>query len=662
MEFITKNSKLYFRDFLLNLILFAGYFLSGKIGLNLATINESATPIWIPTGITIAALIMWGPKVWWGIFAGALLTNFTTTGNFYTSLGTATGNLTEGVVGAFLALKFIGKDIFFKPLNIFKYFLVVGVFSTFLSPLIGTTGLYLSGFIPRQNYKYTFATWWLGDMGGALIVTPFILLWERSYKLKWTLSNIAEFVVCILSISFINILIFSGWIPDIFLQTIASLFFLPFIVWIAFRFGPRETATVILIIFLIVLYGIINISSPTIHLDTNQLLLTVQVYMAIMFMTVMPLAATIYDLRKIKNMLKGRSGKYKKLIDTSPNAIYVTDLKGNIQFVNKKTLRLFGFLHRHELKGVSYFNFIAPEDLEKTKLIFKEIIRNGKVEDAEYLSVKRDNKNKFYSSTNASLLHDSDGKAEEIIFISQDITKKRQIDKMKSEFASLASHQLRTPLGSIRWSAEMIMKGDYGKIPVSVKAGVQILYESVLRLIDLVNDLLEVSRIEENRSLDNPVKINLIKILENIVASFTPLAQKNDITINFKKPRKIIFMTADQGKIFDIFENLISNSIKYNKPGGEVNITFENNSRNVRIHVKDTGIGIANKDRGKIFTKFYRSPEAARKVSDGTGLGLFIVRSYIEKLGGKVYYKSRLGKGSIFTIQISKRLVVIKGP
>lgn len=235
----------------------------------------------------------------------------------------------------------------------------------------------------------------------------------------------------------------------------------------------------------------------------------------------------------------------------------------------------------------------------------------------------------------------------------RDNTREKEVDAMKSDFLSVAAHQLRTPLGSIRWNLEMILDGDYGIIPANLLPIIKQIYQANSRMIMLINDLLDVARIDELRVQDNPEICDLEKVIEMALAD-----KKGDIA---KKNIRIFFIPTDDPhfkiqidpkRFQEAVDNLLSNAIKYNNPGGYVSITLENISPFIRISFIDSGIGIPNTDVHKITNKFFRASNAIRSETEGSGLGLFVVKSYIESWGGRLEFSSQEGAGSTFIIYL----------
>src|SRR5260221_2085285 len=167
-------------------LLFAAYFLSGKLALNLAFVNPSASAVWPPTGIALAAFILGGYRLWPAILLAAFLVNVTTTGSIATSLAIAAGNTLEGLLGAFLVNRFAGgRDVCRTPQRIFRFTALTAMVSTPVSALIGVTSLCVGGAAHWADYEAIATTWWLGDLTGALLVAPLVLLWATTARPRW---------------------------------------------------------------------------------------------------------------------------------------------------------------------------------------------------------------------------------------------------------------------------------------------------------------------------------------------------------------------------------------------------------------------------------------------------------------------------------------------
>lgn len=219
--------------------------------------------------------------------------------------------------------------------------------------------------------------------------------------------------------------------------------------------------------------------------------------------------------------------------------------------------------------------------------------------------------------------------------------------RIKSEFVNIVSHQLRSPLSAIKWQLELMldqMKMVTGDAAVTMGT----IRRQNERMIALVNDLLEVNRIEDDRVILRPTAITIDNFVEQIANGYKPLAEQAGEKLVFSAEARPLVVFADETKLRWVTENLIDNAIRYTKTGGEVTIKVLRAKNMARVEVTDSGIGIPVADQAMIFQKFFRSENAVRARAEGTGLGLYLVRSLVGAMGGKVGFASMEGKGSTF--------------
>jgi len=272
------------------------YLVAGKLALQLAFVNASASPVWPPAGIALAALLVFGYRVWPGIFTGAFLVNFWTTLNISTSLGIACGNSLEAICGAWLVNLFAsGMQVFDRPQNVFK-FALAALISTTVSPSLGVTSLAVGGFAQWSNYWPIWMTWWLGDASGDLVVAPLLVLWSVSATpRKWNRKQAVEVSVLLLLLVLLAETVFGGWFPISARNYPISFICGPIVIWTAFRFTPRETATGIFVLSAIAIWGTLHGLGPFILQTENQSLLMLQSWTAALTITAMAIAAAIAE-------------------------------------------------------------------------------------------------------------------------------------------------------------------------------------------------------------------------------------------------------------------------------------------------------------------------------------------------------------------------------
>lgn len=223
-----------------------------------------------------------------------------------------------------------------------------------------------------------------------------------------------------------------------------------------------------------------------------------------------------------------------------------------------------------------------------------------------------------------------------------------EANRLKSEFIRIVTHQLRSPLTNLKWAVEILMSERLGKIEERQKEYFRILKENSLRMSNLVKDLLIVSRIEEGSLMIKEQKVSLEKIINKVILKFQPFANALNIEIVFEKEDNIPEVFIDSYQIELVIENLLENAIRYTKGKGRVEIRLRKREKDLYFEVKDEGVGIPKEDQKFIFQKFFRSKKAIREQTQGTGLGLFIVKSIIKKMKGEIGFQSEENKGSTF--------------
>jgi len=207
---------------------------------------------------------------------------------------------------------------------------------------------------------------------------------------------------------------------------------------------------------------------------------------------------------------------------------------------------------------------------------------------------------------------------------------------------------LRTPLSAIKWTLKMILDGDLGSLTKEQREFLEKTYQSNERIINLINDLLNVTRIEEGRYIYKPQTTEILPIIESLLKSYEGMIQKKNLTLELKKPPKLPKVKVDIEKISLAIQNLLENAIIYNVPNGKIEITLEDKGEEIQISVKDTGIGIPKDQQQRMFTKFFRGSNAMKIDTEGSGLGLFITKNIIDAHGGKIWFESEEGKGTTF--------------
>ena len=283
----------------------AVYFAAAKLGLRLAFLHASATPVWPTTGLALAGLLILGARVWPAVFVGAFLANITTVGSLATSLGIAAGNTLEAVVGGYLITRFAsGRRAFDRAGDVFRFALLAGIVSTLLSATLGVTSLSLGGFARWADYGPIWLTWWLGDAVGDLVVAPAVLLWYARPLVRWRLGQVVEAAALLVGLGLAGLLVFGGLFPSRVKDYPLEFICIPFFLWAAARFRTRDAATAVLVLSAITIRGTVLGFGPFVRETPNESLVLLQAFMGVASVMTMILSAAVTGHKRVEAQLR----------------------------------------------------------------------------------------------------------------------------------------------------------------------------------------------------------------------------------------------------------------------------------------------------------------------------------------------------------------------
>ena len=358
---------------LANLGLLAVYFLGGKLGLSLAFFHASASAVWPPTGIAIAALLLWGYQLWPAILVGAFFVNLTTQGTVATSTGIALGNTAEALLAAWLVRRFAnGIKAFAKPQTVLRFVLLAGVLSTTVSATIGVSTLWLGRFAFAGHLGSIWLTWWLGNAVSAVMVAPLLLIWGTEGIPRFTRNEILEaFALMLMIIATGSVVFSSSNLP------IGYLALLP-LLWAAFRFRQRGTAAAAILTSAIALAATLRNLGPFAKPDTNQSLLLVQAFMGTISVTVLLLAAVVSERRQTQEALRFKEGELRLITEVTPLMLTRCSRDLRYVFVNRAYAAMLG-RSPEEIVGKGIVDIMGPEGYETIRQHVETVLRGEPV-------------------------------------------------------------------------------------------------------------------------------------------------------------------------------------------------------------------------------------------------------------------------------------------
>ena len=287
-------------DVIALVLIAAVYLIAAKLGLRLAFVHASATTVWPATGIALAALLLRGTRMWPAIFVGAFVANVTTAGTVSTSLGIAAGNTLEAVVGAYLVTRFAsGRRAFARAQDVIKFFVLAALLSTAVSATIGVGTLVLAGFAPWSKAGAIWLTWWLGDAAGDVITAPLLILWAEKQDRHWGPTRLLEAGLLVVALLMAGQLVFGAVLPKANPAYPIDFLAVPPLVWAAFRFGRRETATASFLLAGMALWGGLHGQGPFSRPDPNESLLLLQAFVGLSAVLALTFAALVAERKRV---------------------------------------------------------------------------------------------------------------------------------------------------------------------------------------------------------------------------------------------------------------------------------------------------------------------------------------------------------------------------
>jgi signal transduction histidine kinase len=520
----------------------AVYFSAARLGLSLAFLNASVSPVWPPTGVAIAAVVLFGYRILPAVLVGAFLANLATGLPIATAAGIAVGNTLEAATAGYLLHRLARvRNPFNRTIDVLKFALIAGVVSTAVAATIGNITLCLSGSANWTHFGSLWLTWWLGDGTGALMVAPLFITWAEPPVERWPTARWAEAGALFLSVSFIAVLIFGG---VILYRTPVGHLTIPVMLWAAFRLGPRGVATTIPVLSGIATWGTTRGFGPFVTNNQNESLLLLQVFVAVIAITFLAVAAIVTERKLAEEKLRASEERFRNAYEQAESA-----------------------------------------------------------------------------------------------------------SQIKDEFLATLSHELRTPLNAMLGWARILQSSNLDKD--TAKHAVETIYRNARVQAQLIDDLLDVSRIISGKLHLEPQPLEVAPAIQAAIDVVQPAASAKGIDLEMSIDRGPGRVSADPDRLQQVLWNLLHNAVKFTPAGGSVQISVERIDSSVRIAVRDTGQGIEPEFLPNVFDRFRQADSSTTRLHGGLGLGLGIVRSLVELHGGSVAATSDgTGRGSTFTVTL----------
>jgi PAS domain S-box-containing protein len=417
------------------ILLFAGvYFFAGKFGLSLAFVNASASAVWPAAGLALAALLLWGYRLWPGVFIGAFLVNITTQGSMATALGIAAGNTLEALVAAALVFRFAGGlRVFERAQTIFRFVVLAAILSTLVSASFGVASLCLGGQAGWGQFAAVWFTWWLGDMTGILIVTPLLVIWVTEHFRNFKSSQMVEAATLLLAIVLIGTLVFEGLTPIAYLT-------IPPLLWAAFRFDQRGAITSTFIMSVIALWGTMHQQGPFAANGENESLLLLQAFMGTITIMALVLAALIAERQRAEEAMRESAQRFRQVTESITEVFWMTDPdKNQMLYISPAYEAIWGrSCESLYASPRNWIDAIYSDDHERVLQAALTKQLSGRYDEI-YRIVRPDGAVRWIHDR-AFPVRNEGGKVSRVVGIAVDITERNQIEGRLRELAAIVEN------------------------------------------------------------------------------------------------------------------------------------------------------------------------------------------------------------------------------
>jgi PAS domain S-box-containing protein len=665
------------------------YVAAAKLGLSLAFVNTSVSPVWPPTGIAIAAVLLFGYRVLPAVFLGAFIANLASSVSIVTALGISVGNTLEAVSAAFLLYRLVGlRNPLHRALDVLRVVVIAGIISPSLSATIGNLTLCLTGAASWGDFGLLWLTWWLGDGAGALVLAPFLLSWfEHPFEQVWA-RRWWEALVLFSALSILSLITFGGFFSIRVASYSLGQLTIPFLLWAAFRFGPRGASSAIVVLSGVAIWGTTRGLGPFVTVDLNRSLLFLQVFVVALSTAALFLAAVVAEYRRSVT----ESTFLASIVESTDDAVIGKTTDAIVVSWNKGAEEMYGYA-AHEIIGRSISTLIPPDCGDDLREIMERLNRGERIKRLERIRMRKDGQ-RIIASLSISPIHNAAGKIVGAATIARDITGRKKAEaererllasertarkeaeearklsadllvrekearleaevanRAKDEFLAIVSHELRTPLNAILGWVNILLSGD--PTDDSLKSrGLDVIKRNAKLQAQIIEDILDVSRFIAGKFRLDVQEVDVRSIVQAALASAHPTAEEKGVRLVHSMDQQIDPVIGDSGRLHQIVWNLLSNAVKFTPSGGQVEVSLAQSGSNVLLTISDTGEGIPAESLPHIFDRFRQGKSSSSGRYSGLGLGLAIARNLVELHGGTIKASSNgPNQGSRFTVTL----------
>ena len=624
------------RDLALMALLFCAYVGSAKVGIELSVAHGVITPVWAPTGIALAALFLYGPRLWPAVALGALVANATSGASGVDAIFISVGNTLEALVGSLLLRRVGFRPALDRIRDIFLLVLCGAVFSTAISATNGVTTLWLSGEIDRSNYGSEWLLWWVGDAMGDLIVAPLIFVLAMRPDRRLDRRARLEGLVLLGLLVGVSSIVFLGgeW-------RYPHLLF-PVLIWAVLRFHQLGAVTSSFLVAAVAIVGAVHGTIPLGDRSGTEIVQILEALTAGVAISLLILGAVLAERGDALNDLARAHASLKEAQEVAHIGSWEWDIPEDRVTWSDELYHLWGLEpNSEEMTYERYLESLHPDDRELARRTIEAAQAAGMPFAFDHRITLPDGRVRWIHGS-GRVITDERGVAVRMLGTSQDITERRQIDELRDSILSAVSHELRTPLTSIIGFAMTLKEKGNHFAEQTQREMIDHLARQANKLDGLLSDLLDLDRLRHGLVRPTFRTTDVGRLVTQVASGHVSDTHEIDV-------RAVSAIAeVDAPKVERIVDNLLANALRHTPAGTGVSVRVETVQGGVLIAVDDSGPGVADEDRELIFEIFNRGGGNDR--TPGTGIGLSLVAQFTALHGGRAWVEESPAGGASFRV------------
>ena len=621
--------------------LFLGYVSSAKLGIELSVAHGVITPVWAPTGIALAALVLYGPRLWPAVALGALVANATSGASLPDAIFISVGNTLEAVIGSVLLHRVGLRPALDRVRDVFTLILFGAVVSTAVAATNGVTTLWISGQVAGRHYGSEWLLWWIGDGMGDLIVAPLLLvLSTRPWRKLDYLARLEGLVLLGVLVAISSIVFLAGeW-------RYPHLLFPP-LIWAALRFQQFGAVVSSFVIAGIAVAGAVHGTTPLGSGSATEIVQILEALTGGVAVSLLILGAVLAERSEAQTQLARAHASLAEAQELAHIGSWEWDIPSNRITWSDELYRLYELEPQSmEIDYESYLRRVHPQDRELVQHAVSKAAAEQRPFAFEHRIRLSGGRVRWVQGRGRVILDES-GTPVRMVGTSQDITERKRIDDLRDSILSTVSHELRTPLTSIIGFA-LTLKDRGGQLAEETRRQmVDHLAQQARRLDLLLSDLLDLDRLRHG-FVQPRFRVTDLGTLVGRVAS-----SHDDASHPIEVQATRALAEVDAPKVERIVDNLLVNATRHTPRGTVIRVVVGESEGGVLIRVEDRGHGVPQEERERIFEIFNRGGQD--EAQPGTGIGLSLVAQFAALHGGRAWVEENPGGGASFRVFLPTR-------